>query len=543
MYECPNCAANLKFHVGKQALYCEYCETVIEPYSFQKDRDAMQREEYEVTVFVCPQCGGELLSEDTTAATFCSYCGASTILDSRIRKEKRPKYIIPFSKDRADCVSAYEKMMKHAFFVPKQLKDKKYIERFRGIYMPFWMDNYEFKDKIKFTGSAKTEADRIHTIECMVDAQYKGFVYDASSNFSDNLSSAILPYDTEKKKEFTPAFLSGFYADTNDIDYEIYRNDARELVVEDAINRMKQEKCLADYEINDMQHYGLQQALRFQSANQDFSLFPVWFLSYRRKDRVAYAVMNGQTGKIAADLPVAVHKYLLSSLFLAIPIFLLLNLLPVIKPAGFLMMAAFLSFVCSIVSNVQLSHVIAREGGALDKGRRAKRKKTGEKMPQKKKSVRIMQKISKVMIVLIWILCGMCIYALITIGTACFIRKYDISDIGAALMLFFICPIVTGLLISGVYIGCKKLLSRMTLPEYFMYWKLKLPHLLKPLLGFCIAALILALKPEDTFYCYAGAVLCMVLCGVTFISIIRYHNLLATRKLPQLEKRGGDENV
>lgn len=515
MYECPNCAANLKFHIGKQALYCEYCETVIEPYSFQRDRDVMQREEYEVTVFVCPQCGGELLSEDTTAATFCSYCGASTILDSRIRKEKRPKYIIPFSKDRADCVSAYEKMMKHAFFVPKQLKDKKYIERFRGIYMPFWMDNYEFKDKIKFTGSAKTEADRIHTIECMVDAQYKGFVYDASSNFSDNLSSAILPYDTEKKKEFTPAFLSGFYADTNDIDYEI----------------------------NDMQHYGLQQALRFQSANQDFSLFPVWFLSYRRKDRVAYAVMNGQTGKIAADLPVAVHKYLLSSLFLAIPIFLLLNLLPVIKPAGFLMIAAFLSFVCSIVSNVQLSHVIAREGGALDKGRRAKRKKTGEKMPQKKKSVRIMQKISKVMIVLIWILCGMCIYALITIGTACFIRKYDISDIGAALMLFFICPIVTGLLISGVYIGCKKLLSRMTLPEYFMYWKLKLPHLLKPLLGFCIAALILALKPEDTFYCYAGAVLCMVLCGVTFISIIRYHNLLATRKLPQLEKRGGDENV
>lgn len=104
----------------------------------------------------------------------------------------------------------------------------------------FWMDNYELKDKIKFIGSAKTEVDRIHTIECRIDAQYKGFVYDASSNFSVNLSSAILPYDTEKKKEFSPAFLSGFYADTNDIDYEIYRNDTRELVVEDAINRIKQ---------------------------------------------------------------------------------------------------------------------------------------------------------------------------------------------------------------------------------------------------------------------------------------------------------------
>ena len=105
MYECPNCAGNLKFDIVRQQLYCEYCDTQVDPYSFYKKKDAEESHifggnngEYEVTVFTCPQCGGEILSEDITAATFCSFCGSSTILDSRISKKRRPGYIIPFTR-------------------------------------------------------------------------------------------------------------------------------------------------------------------------------------------------------------------------------------------------------------------------------------------------------------------------------------------------------------------------------------------------------------------------------------------------------------
>ena len=80
MYECPNCSGNLKFHIGKQALYCDHCDTEIDPYAFHKEQDAEEKEYYDVTVFKCPQCGGEILADDTTAATFCSYCGGSTIM-------------------------------------------------------------------------------------------------------------------------------------------------------------------------------------------------------------------------------------------------------------------------------------------------------------------------------------------------------------------------------------------------------------------------------------------------------------------------------
>ena len=80
MYECPNCSANLKYNISKQALFCEHCETTMDPYSFHKESDAEESLSFGVTVFTCPQCGGELMTDDTTAATFCSFCGSSTIL-------------------------------------------------------------------------------------------------------------------------------------------------------------------------------------------------------------------------------------------------------------------------------------------------------------------------------------------------------------------------------------------------------------------------------------------------------------------------------
>jgi hypothetical protein len=50
---------------------------------------------------------GEILSTDDMAAGFCSFCGASTVLYSRIEKEHRPAYIIPFTKTKEDCKKAY----------------------------------------------------------------------------------------------------------------------------------------------------------------------------------------------------------------------------------------------------------------------------------------------------------------------------------------------------------------------------------------------------------------------------------------------------
>ena len=115
MFACPNCGGNLKFDISAQKLSCENCQTLVDPYAFDsQEKGAIEQTVFDATIFTCPQCGGEILSTDTSLAEFCSFCGASTIFHSRIQKEKRPAYIIPFKKTKEDCKKAYSSFMKMA---------------------------------------------------------------------------------------------------------------------------------------------------------------------------------------------------------------------------------------------------------------------------------------------------------------------------------------------------------------------------------------------------------------------------------------------
>lgn len=363
MYQCPNCGGNLKFHIPTQQLMCEYCQTQMDPYSFHKEKDAEERSEYEVTVFCCPQCGGEIISTDNTAAAFCSFCGASTILDSHINHEKRPRYILPFRKTKEDCKTAYTKMMKHAIFAPDDLKKDGYIDGFRGIYMPYWIYNISQKGDVTFPGE-KTyrRGDYIYTdhfsLGCTVDATYNGLSYDASSSFADNISEAIAPYDVKEIKSFTPSFLSGFYADTADVEQNTFVYKAEDIANMETREKLEAVPAFRPYHLK---ADGLNTTTLHTTCDEiNSAMFPVWFLSYRNGDRVAYATVNGQTGKVAADLPVDKRKYMIGSLLLAIPIFILLNLFFTFTPGKMLIASTICSIITAIISFTELSELSDR---------------------------------------------------------------------------------------------------------------------------------------------------------------------------------------
>ena len=58
-----------------------------------------------------------------------------------------------------------------------------------------------------------------------------------------------------------------------------------------------------------------------------------------------------------------------------------------------------------------------------------------------------------------------------------------------------------------------------------------------------IPVVILALKPVDDIFYYEAAIVSLGLVLFNFYSIIKKHNELVSTKLPQLEKRGGDESA
>ncbi|MBO4980950.1 MAG: hypothetical protein J6C84_03535 [Lachnospiraceae bacterium] len=530
MYECPNCAANLKFDIARQQLYCEACETVMDPYSFQKDRDA---EEYDATVFTCPQCGGTLITEDTTAATFCSYCDSSTILDSRISREKKPGYIIPFQKTKEDCRQAYRKLLRHAVFAPRALKDEAHIEKFRGIYMPFWVYDLKKEGPVSFLGFKDLRIDdylvyRYYKIECDVYAEAKGLAYDASRSFADGLGSAIAPFDLQERKPFTPSFLSGFYADTSDVDQYEYLEEAKDIAEEENCQRFLEVGGCREYHPGEGDYRDvLSAALRPDNTEVKLAFLPVWFLSYRKGDQVAYAVVNGQTGKAAADIPVDFKKYLLASLLLAVPIFLLLNLFLVITPMNLLGIAATLATVSMVICYRQAGALRACENGDDSYRGYYKVKKGFQQVSLKRKTKEVLFAVALESIPPILI-------PLVFFGRLDKDAVYTLGMLAVCLGVILL-PHLAVNMIGYVRGQVKEPLSEGV--KGIIY------NAGKSLVGIVAALIILLLRPAaDEFY-YFGALGCMGMVVWTIFDLIKYHNRLTLRKLPQLNRRGGDENA
>lgn len=549
MYKCPNCAGNLIFDITLQQLHCTYCGTLADPYSYYKEKDAEETQcppdEYEATVFTCPQCGAALISEDTTAATFCSFCGASAILDSRVSRERRPGSIIPFTRTKEDCRAAYGKLLRRALFAPKELKDEALIEKFRGIYMPYWVYSLEKKERIMFPGrNTYRKGDYLVTehyqLDCRVDAEYSGLAYDASSSFSDSLSAAIAPFDLKEKKEFTPSFLSGFYADTSDVKEDVYLPEAEEFVLKDACGALAKDPVCRTYSAGRGEtEYALKNALRPSSSTAELAMLPVWFLSYRNGSRVSYAVINGQTGKAAADLPVDKKRYLAGSLILAVPLFFLLNLYFTFTPRKILLIAALLALFCTAVSNHQITHILARESGEDDTGLSSKRQAPERPLPEwavKKRRQSPVSPFGKALITMI-LFYGIILFLVHTLE-----GKGD----GLLRLMLFLLPV---LIFTGsslmIRAGGSRFWGSGNRKKPFLggRFKEKLPTLIKPLAGILSAVVILVLNPVSDWFYYIGAFVCMGTVLWAIMDIINQHNLLTTRKLPQLGKRGGDETA
>lgn len=388
MFACPNCGGNLKFDIPSQQLSCEYCQTLVDPYSFEdKNKDAIETTEYDATIFTCPQCGGEILSTDTSAAEFCTFCGASTILYSRVSKEKRPNYILPFTKTKEDCKKAYKNMMKRAIFAPDDLKNPDRIDSFRGIYMPYWSFHVTQNGPFNLKGSrTRRRGDFIYTdhyaLHGEIDAYYQGLSYDASSSFDDDISEKLAPYDVKKMKEFTPAFLSGFYADTADVSPNTYQSEAENTAYNNSIQKVYQ--SFPGISITNTSPNAI---LPTEVKQIDRTMFPVWFMSYRNGDRVAYATVNGQTGRVVSDLPIDTKKYAIGSLLLAIPIFILLNLFFTITPSCLLLITVALGILSTITCAIELGNL-----------------KKKNDLPNKKSLSSVLAVIAIVLDVIIWFL-------------------------------------------------------------------------------------------------------------------------------------------
>ena len=115
MYGCPGCGAELRYDIKTGRLRCKSCGGKI----YSADNTI------------------EVYSGSNTIAGFCSYCGASAILQQRTEKVEAPKSIVPFKIEKRVCKTKFKNFAKKNMYVPDEYKKADGINEFRGIYLPY----------------------------------------------------------------------------------------------------------------------------------------------------------------------------------------------------------------------------------------------------------------------------------------------------------------------------------------------------------------------------------------------------------------------
>ena len=565
MIQCPNCGGGLKFDIQSQQLKCDSCNSLFDPYSV-KSTSAEEETEYSVTVFRCPQCGGEICSTEETAAAFCSYCGSSNVLESRVSKEKKPELIIPFKKTKAECENLFEKFIKKAIFAPASYRRAGRADSFRGIYMPYWLYDMSQKGDVNIASSSSHRSgDYIITDHYLLrghlDNYYNGVSYDASSTFADDISSDIAPYNVQDITTFNPTFLAGYYADLADVGVETYRDTAIGLAQESTYNYLRKSSPMA-HESFENPKEAVKAGIKTNVNVTRSAMFPVWFMSYRNRDRVAYATVNGQTGKVSADIPMSIPKYLLCALGISAGFFALFQMLFTITPKLLVFIVSILGLIAALIYGKEMKKLASMENhdedlGMLARERRVEEKRRARAQAQKgasfdgqpqeayvitqndlKRQKREKSKKKKAKKdtagSLAWLIT---LILVIIVGTSIFgnalesLFEGDFGLGGAIVALIFL--IIT--IVSAI--NAKKSIND-------MYSINGLPASLWTVVSLACIMIVSFWSPIDDRIYYGAAILAMIGIILNIIGIIRGYNLLSMRPLPQFEMyQGGDDRA
>ena len=368
--KCSKCGGDVCFDPKRQGLLCEYCGTFTEIDESKQEVDYAQNElgENELSEYKCLNCGATLLTFDDTAVTFCSYCKSSVVVKTEFERGKDPDLVIPFKISKSECEDIYKKYLKKFLFVPDYLKESTTISKFRGIYMPYAVYKMEKHGTQIFQGSKFSHTSgnynyyNDYIITAYIDAEYDGIGYDISSRFEDRFSKAISPFDYKEAKPFDIRYLSGFYADSPDVIKKIYSDDAMDIAKKIALRELRNNINLSRYGCTNP-------GISLSTSDIKTAYYPVYFLAIEdMKGGISYAVINGQTGKIIAEVPIDYKKFIRFTMLLAMPIFILLNMIITPTPYGITWFAMFMSLLNLVFFIIQKKKIREKEERVGDKG-------------------------------------------------------------------------------------------------------------------------------------------------------------------------------
>jgi DNA-directed RNA polymerase subunit RPC12/RpoP len=325
-YKCPCCGGAIEFDSSIQKMKCPYCDTEFEMETLKELDEELSKEKPDdmewdtdsqgewsagetqgMSVYVCKSCGGEIVADESTAATSCPFCGNPVVMQGKFAGGLRPDYIIPFKLDKKAAKEGLIKHMNGKRLLPKIFKSENHIDEIKGVYVPFWLFDSDVEANLRYRATrvrAWSDAHydyvetRFYSIFRSGELGFNQIPVDGSTKIDNDLTESLEPYNKKDAVDFQTAYMAGYFADKYDVS------------AEDSIERANERvrKSTEDAFASTVQGYTTvvpeNTNIRLHQGQTKYALYPVWLLSTSWKGENYLFAMNGQTGKFVGNLPV-----------------------------------------------------------------------------------------------------------------------------------------------------------------------------------------------------------------------------------------------
>lgn len=300
LFKCKNCGGNVVYEPYRGRMHCPHCEG-------EDSEDTIQGG----SLKQCVNCGAPIEVSEYASASRCEHCGCYIVFNERVEGVYEPHMILPFRISKTNAVLAMEAEFERRLFTPSDFLSAKSLEKMVGIYVPFWL--YDYQARYDFAGEAtkvkrwtRGDTEYVETsyfeIIRRMELKFDKIPVDASYEMDDSIMDLMEPYGYDLLRDFDPKYMSGFYG-------EIYNQSAPELEGRAQSKARSASETLMQDSLKGYDTVRPQRKdLNLQRGRVHYALMPVWQYLYRYRGRTYQYHVNGQTAKVIGTTPVSLGK-------------------------------------------------------------------------------------------------------------------------------------------------------------------------------------------------------------------------------------------
>lgn len=347
--KCPKCGStDISVNVNTGHLRCNFCRYEFEPekvVGLENDISKLQgqvigsgaqniiADTNDVLSFKCSSCGSEVVINTSKATQArCHWCRSTLSVNQQIPNGSIPDVVLPFNVKKEDAKLEIEKFVgKRKFFAHPKFTEEFTTENIMGVYFPYMLvdinahanlsgqGEHQLRKYYRGSGDSQKayyDADVYH-VEREFDLAINGLSVESSSDKLNNMSSdktnnvinAIMPFDIENCVRYNSNFLKGYTSERRDVNVE---------QLKDMVNT--QAKDIARFAANEtLENYDRgvawdNQELNVKGEQWKAAYLPVWLYSYQQvsgdKKVLHYVAVNARTKEVMGSIPIHIPKLL-----------------------------------------------------------------------------------------------------------------------------------------------------------------------------------------------------------------------------------------